>query len=238
MNRNVTKGSKAFTLIELLAVIAVVAILSAIVVSAVGSARQASLRVETTSNLRQVYSAVVLYAQDRGGRLPSAYEEASDLYGRTFSNWREAIAQAGYLGSADIPSAVETNNSWASNGFSVLGSPIQRENFSPGYTLPTFGMNGMLGHAFGDNVAMQKRLQSLLKPSRTLFMAEGSTLGADHFNAALWPDASSRPDYLLDGMASAVYGDGHVGLLSPDDFPVNSGDPHSDEWYFWIGAEM
>ena len=142
------------------------------------------------------------------------------------------------MGPADIPSAVETNNSWTSDGFSVLGSPIQRENFSPAYALPTFGMNGMLGHAFGDNAAIQKRFQSLLEPSRTLFIAEGSTLGADHFNAALWPDASSRPDYLLDGMASAVYGDGHVGRLASGDFPVNSGEPHSDEWYFWIGAEM
>jgi prepilin-type N-terminal cleavage/methylation domain-containing protein/prepilin-type processing-associated H-X9-DG protein len=58
-----------FTLIELLVVIAIIAVLVAILLPALGSAREASKRTRCASNLRQCGGAILLYAQDYKGKL-------------------------------------------------------------------------------------------------------------------------------------------------------------------------
>lgn len=60
----------AFTLIELLTVIAVVGVLAAILIPAVGSVRKSANNVECVANLRSQAQAVLLYAGDVG-RFPS-----------------------------------------------------------------------------------------------------------------------------------------------------------------------
>jgi prepilin-type N-terminal cleavage/methylation domain-containing protein len=61
---------RAFTLIELLTVIAIIGILAAILVPTVGKARDQSRRASAVSQLRQIGLALPLYANERGGRLP------------------------------------------------------------------------------------------------------------------------------------------------------------------------
>lgn len=62
--------NSGFTLIELLSVIAIVGILVAILIPAVGTVRMNAYKAETSSDLRQVYAAVSLYAGDHSGTLP------------------------------------------------------------------------------------------------------------------------------------------------------------------------
>lgn len=54
----------AFTLIELLTVIAIIGILAAIIIPTVGKVRQSARRAECASNLRQLHTAIMLHAQD------------------------------------------------------------------------------------------------------------------------------------------------------------------------------
>ncbi|EIQ01216.1 prepilin-type N-terminal cleavage/methylation domain-containing protein [Opitutaceae bacterium TAV1] len=64
----------AFTLVELLTVIAIIGILAAIIIPAVGKVRQSSRRAVCTSNLRQIGIAAGLFAQDNKDRsLPLFY---------------------------------------------------------------------------------------------------------------------------------------------------------------------
>ena len=61
---------RAFTLVELLTVVAVIALLIALLLPALGKAREMSRRTICMSNLRQQQVAAVTFAADRAGRLP------------------------------------------------------------------------------------------------------------------------------------------------------------------------
>lgn len=63
-----TSGSRAFTLIELLTVIAIIGILAAILIPVVGKVRDSAKGAQCTSNLRQWHQTWLLYAADNDDR--------------------------------------------------------------------------------------------------------------------------------------------------------------------------
>lgn len=60
------RNIRAFTLIELLAVIAVIGILTAILLAGIGKVRQSATESKTVSNLRQLSTAVSLHNNEHG----------------------------------------------------------------------------------------------------------------------------------------------------------------------------
>jgi prepilin-type N-terminal cleavage/methylation domain-containing protein len=62
---------KGFTLIELLVVVAIIALLIAILLPALGRAREMGRRAQCASNIRQIGLGLNTYAQENGERLPS-----------------------------------------------------------------------------------------------------------------------------------------------------------------------
>ncbi len=62
----------AFTLIELLTVIAIIGILAAILIPTVGAVRESARSAACASNLRQIAMAVLLFTESNGGRLPGS----------------------------------------------------------------------------------------------------------------------------------------------------------------------
>ncbi|MEO0055340.1 MAG: hypothetical protein RLZZ50_1287 [Verrucomicrobiota bacterium] len=79
--------SRAFTLIELLTVIAIIGILAAIVIPTVGSVRQTAQASVCLSNVRQIALAATIYANDNRGRLPDAGAGTDPLWARTLSTY-------------------------------------------------------------------------------------------------------------------------------------------------------
>jgi len=78
MNSGFPKAcARAFTLIELLVVIAIIAILAAMLLPALGKARQASHRSACISNLHQIALATTMYMADNAGKMP--YVQDSEL---------------------------------------------------------------------------------------------------------------------------------------------------------------
>jgi prepilin-type N-terminal cleavage/methylation domain-containing protein/prepilin-type processing-associated H-X9-DG protein len=82
---------RAFTLIELLTVIAIIGILAAILIPVVGSVRHSARSAQSLSNLRQIGLVTALYANDNSDRFPFLNRSPTNIDSSDQFFWPQAL---------------------------------------------------------------------------------------------------------------------------------------------------
>jgi len=101
MRNTIISRTRGFTLIELLVVIAIISLLAAVLIPALHRARMQAQRVVCAANIRDMGTAVNLYAQDYEGRLPPMNEvrptQAAGHYARWFRSGDDTWWNLGFV---------------------------------------------------------------------------------------------------------------------------------------------
>lgn len=90
------KNKSTFTLIELLVVIAIIAILVSMLLPAISKAKDKAKGINCTSNLKQIATVMISYANDSNGFIPCYYETASTKM------WSEVLVDMNYISAKNV----------------------------------------------------------------------------------------------------------------------------------------
>ncbi len=216
---NTQAFGSAFTLIELLAVIAIIGILAALLLPALNRAKETSRRTACMSNLRQVNMSVRLYAEDHSDSLPVL--PSPNPYPNGVGAYYKELVKA-YLGFDGPVSPKET----------VFICPSDRAQFKQvhhAFTSYTFNgyeiVLGAIPRITG------KRFGAIRNPTKAVLVAEFPSFvgGSWHpFRQTAFNNARTIVSFVDGHVAStAIYWDGYS---APDSY-----EPPPGYEYTWSG---
>lgn len=199
------KKQHAFSLIELLVVIACIAVFVGVASAAWQQARETSQSAQCLSQMRDLASAIQLFAADRGGEFPRSSHSA---FAHRTRGWQREILP--YLGASDAP----------------INEALQRKFFRCSMDTRTTGTS------YGLNVFFEldpeaddyegapttwRRVITLPAPSHTILLAEMKTSSsADHIMAHFWTGSAENSEVAIDRHNECghyVFADGHASAL-------------------------
>ncbi|MGA1530908.1 MAG: type II secretion system protein [Kiritimatiellia bacterium] len=226
--RSACAAGRAFTLVELLTVIAIVAVLAALGVSAIGRGIESSKSAKCAANLKQLAGAVMSYAADNNGMVPPSVMPGGKIWMRALDPY-VAMPQPGLLDNRHSPYFCP-----------CAQRPGEWGNSSPDYTCndrtsPQSTTGAFVGQAWldeGTAIPAQVRLTAIARPSQVIMFADsfhqgdvkqssawqvfaGRLENADYFGKATLPSRGFAPrhyfrDNPVRGKFNAVFFDGHV----------------------------
>jgi prepilin-type N-terminal cleavage/methylation domain-containing protein/prepilin-type processing-associated H-X9-DG protein len=201
---------RAFTLIELVVVIAILAILAAFTISAVSRARVSGMQTTCNSNMRSIGAAINLYTADHDGNFPAtAHTDENESWVYTLRPYLNQVDEV-RICPAD-PRAAERRK--AKGTSYVLNEFI---------AVPLTDPFGRVKESFCN----RSRLSDLTRTITVMLGADGLDLGvsSDHTHSRNWRSweavlADIQPDRFhvgtpkqdrTEGSANYLYADGHV----------------------------
>jgi prepilin-type N-terminal cleavage/methylation domain-containing protein/prepilin-type processing-associated H-X9-DG protein len=210
---------RAFSLVEMLVVLAIIGILAALLLPALNRAKTNAQRTACLSNLKQINLAVRLYADDENDKAPRHGEKAFSAVGYK-KLVKSYVGLAGDSSPKDRIFACPADKFRAavSNGFSVfLPEPLHRES---SVDFSSYGFNGgnsetnwtRFGLDIGELGIAGRTISSIKNPVRTVLVAEYPAFDPFSWHKPQLPlvGANTRFNNAM-GMVSFV--DGHVAFV-------------------------
>ena len=213
---------RAFTLIELMVVIAIVGILAALLMPTLGRAKAASRRTQCLSNLKQVGLAIRLYAEDCADQLPAL--PSPNPYPNGVGAYYKQLVKS-YLGLSGAAAPTEQ----------IFICPSDHTySTQVGHAFTSYTFNGYeVGVGAIDRIT-GKRLTNIKNPSGGVFAGEVSA-----FFGGSWHPVVIQSAY-LDAKNVLSFVDGHAGNTAiywngVEDSDPASYEPPSGYDYSWDG---
>lgn len=207
-------SSRSFTLVELLVVIAIIGLLAGLSVPAISGATAKAKSTECVNNLRQIGTAINLFASENNGYLPYSSGPSAAGTGTNigFNHWAAplAVIMGVGTGSVSFPSQASFEKAKAKHPFNCPAC----KTGSRTYTANMRGMGFLPG---GNTNYPQRKIASLVKSSQLILVAD-DTLGdpapanggQDFFDESSSYSYTNRIGIRHGGRANALFGDFHV----------------------------
>ena len=212
------RRARAFSLVEMLVVVAIVAVLTAVLTPALSRARMQSRGVLCRGNLRQLVVAAGVYVQDHDGCYPQAYDyilqdDQAILRAWDFTAYKDHSTGAvrivpGMLWQGETIEKVQQCPSFRNRG-NWLSDPYTGYNYNTSY----------VGHGSGEVIRQPARVWDVIQPGQcALFGDGGYAEGANKFMRSPWPcegdqffgRSAGTQSYRHVGRTNVAYCDGHV----------------------------
>ncbi len=227
---------RAFTLIELLCVIAIIGVLVGLTLTGLGRIRESARRTACSSNLRQIGAAYRLYAADNRGLYPAlsyhtAYAEKVPNPNPSKNNWMVEISPYVYLETdlASLKKAGAQSNithcpSWDLL-FSTQQAMVNAATASAGYGMNYhLNVSGMGNKVTDGNTIYDTRFPAIAipYPATTVLVGDSGNYHLDVSGAwTLVPVTDGSEGYYSGAptrhgqTANYLFCDGHVSALTP-----------------------
>ncbi len=218
-------ASKAFTLVELLVVIAVIAILAALLLPVLSRAKAKAQRTTCMNNLRQINMGVRMYSDDSRDATPSPGSTASPTnYGNLYSDYKQLMKH--YVGANGESSSKDKificpadrfypNHVFTNEPGATRNVPTSLHE-TPYVDFASYSFNGGDGRTEvigAKHVTITRpglgnvKLSAVKHPSRTALVAEASAF-------APWSWHDPTPEFWFNDAKNMVsFVDGHVSYI-------------------------
>jgi prepilin-type N-terminal cleavage/methylation domain-containing protein/prepilin-type processing-associated H-X9-DG protein len=226
--RSESVAQYAFTLLELLVVVAIIAILAALLLPALSKAKSRARAITCLNNERQWGLGFSIYADDNEDNFPYEGLDGLPITPPIRTAWYNAVPPLlGVPALVDMPADTP----------SIFGCPTAKRNLNPSAAAPYFlvGFNGRLD----PNTAPRPPRSAVTAPCDTIVMAE-NTEAARPFTLGL--TAPARHDFrgvfaFVDGHSAFVTTNDYTRTAAEDgDSKVEWSTPRKVYWYPFAGA--
>jgi prepilin-type N-terminal cleavage/methylation domain-containing protein/prepilin-type processing-associated H-X9-DG protein len=209
----------AFTLIEMLVVIAIIALIASMIIPAVNSGLSRAKSASCRSNLRQLGLGFQMYASDYQGRIPFQQKDSGTTWHVEVAPYLEGFTNADFYDLAQVDSRPP----------GVFACPSSKATIRSG-NYSDYGMNYMVND-YGPTQSVPQRMLEQIPVSQVMLLADavncGRRLSPYSPNGNMDPRHSKK--YI-----NVLYVDGHVSSGTVEELVDDiDGDPRATPPWGW-----